>query len=58
MDLKENFAVNLTRYRKDAKLTQAELAEKLNYTDKAVSKWERDESVTDIYALPVLDRVK
>ena len=51
MDLKENFAVNLTRYRKDAKLTQAELAEKLNYTDKAVSKWERGESVPDIYAL-------
>ncbi len=51
MDLKENFAVNLARYRKEAKLTQAELAEKLNYSDKAVSKWERGESVPDIYAL-------
>ena len=51
MDLKENFAVNLSRYRKEAKLTQAELAEKLNYSDKAVSKWERGESVPDIYAL-------
>lgn len=51
MDLKENFAVNLIKYRKEAKLTQAELAEKLNYSDKAVSKWERGESVPDIYAL-------
>lgn len=51
MDLKENFAVNLARLRKDAKLTQVELAEKLNYSDKAVSKWERGESVPDIYAL-------
>lgn len=51
MDLKENFAVNLIKYRKDAKLTQAELAEKLNYSDKAVSKWERGESVPDIYTL-------
>ena len=39
MDLKENFAVNLIKFRKEAKLTQAELAEKLNYSDKAVSKW-------------------
>lgn len=51
MDLKENFAVNLIRYRKEAKLTQAELAEKLNYSDKAVSKWERGESIPDIYTL-------
>ena len=51
MDLKENFAVNLSRYRKEAKLTQAELAEKLNYSDKAVSKWERGESVLDVITL-------
>ncbi len=51
MDIKENFAKNLAHYRKHANLTQAELAEKLNYSDKAVSKWERSESVPDIYAL-------
>ena len=51
MDIKENFAKNLARYRKHANLTQAELAEKLNYSDKAVSKWERGESVPDLYAL-------
>lgn len=51
MDIKENFADNLVRFRKEYNLTQAELAEKLNYSDKAVSKWERGESVPDLYAL-------
>ena len=54
MDVKENLATNLARYRKDAKLTQIELAEKLNYSDKAVSKWERGESVPDLYVLKQL----
>ncbi len=51
MDLKENFAKNLCEYRKLFKLTQAELAEKLNYSDKAVSKWERGESLPDVVTL-------
>lgn len=51
MDIKENLAQNLIRYRKAMNLTQAELAEKLNYSDKAVSKWERAESVPDLYVL-------
>ena len=51
MDLKENFAKNLCEYRKMFKLTQAELAEKLNYSDKAVSKWERGESLPDVVTL-------
>ncbi|MBQ8427029.1 MAG: helix-turn-helix domain-containing protein [Clostridia bacterium] len=54
MDIKDNLAQNLIRYRKSAGLTQAELAEKLNYTDKAVSKWERGESVPDLYVLKQL----
>ena len=33
------------------KLTQLELAEMLNYSDKAVSKWERGESVPDVITL-------
>ncbi|MBQ6846889.1 MAG: helix-turn-helix transcriptional regulator [Oscillospiraceae bacterium] len=32
-------------------MTQFELAEKLNYSDKAISKWERGESVPDIVVL-------
>ncbi len=51
MDIKENIALNIIKYRKELKITQAELAEKLNYSDKAVSKWERAESVPDVYVL-------
>ena len=51
MDIKENLANNLVKYRKSFNLTQAELAEKLNYSDKAVSKWERGESVPDLVVL-------
>lgn len=47
-ELKDIVAGNITRLRKKAGLTQAELAEKLNYSDKAVSKWERGESMPDI----------
>ena len=38
-------ASNLTKYRKNLGLTQLELAEKLNYSDKTLSKWERGESI-------------
>ncbi len=51
MDIKENLATNLISYRKALGLTQAELAEKLNYSDKAISKWERGESAPDITVL-------
>lgn len=44
-------AANLIRLRLDAKLTQAELGEKLNYSDKTVSKWERGDSVPDVFVL-------
>ena len=54
MDIKENLAINLSKFRKNARLTQAEIAEKLNYSDKAVSKWERGESVPDLYILKQL----
>lgn len=45
---------NLVEYRKINNLTQLELANKLNYSDKAVSKWERGESLPDIYILYTL----
>ena len=54
MDIKENLAKNLSTCRKAFGLTQAELAEKLNYSDKAVSKWERGESVPDLVVLKQL----
>ena len=50
-DIKSIIAENITRLRKRGGMTQIELAEKLNYSDKAVSKWERGESVPDISVL-------
>ena len=48
---KKIVAENISRLRNNAKMTQAELAEKLNYSDKAVSKWERGESIPDVFVL-------
>ncbi len=50
-DYKRIVANNITELRKAVPLTQAELAEKLNYSDKAVSKWERGESIPDVAVL-------
>ncbi|MDE7380355.1 MAG: helix-turn-helix domain-containing protein [Clostridia bacterium] len=50
-DLKEIIAANLTRLRQQAGLTQLQLADMLNYSDKAVSKWERGESIPDLRVL-------
>ncbi len=50
-DLKSVIAANITSLRRESGMTQVELAEKLNYSDKAVSKWERGESVPDIAVL-------
>lgn len=52
--LKQQIGANIAAYRKQAGLTQAGLAEKLNYSDKAVSKWERGESVPDVLTLMLL----
>lgn len=49
--LKSQIGANITLYRKRLGLTQAELAQKLNYSDKAVSKWERGESIPDVLTL-------
>lgn len=50
-DWKFIIAKNITALRQNRKMTQAELADKLNYSDKAVSKWERGESVPDVLVL-------
>ncbi|MBQ5671239.1 MAG: helix-turn-helix transcriptional regulator [Oscillospiraceae bacterium] len=44
-------AKNIGRLRQASGMTQAELAAKLNYSDKAVSKWERGESLPDVAVL-------
>ena len=49
--LKYRIATNITELRKAHNLTQAELAARLNYSDKSISKWERGESLPDIGVL-------
>lgn len=49
--LKNQLGANIVMYRKRSGLTQAKLAERLNYSDKAVSKWERGESMPDVLTL-------
>ena len=50
-NIKEIIAKNLVELRKSHKLTQQALAEKLNYTDKAISRWEHAETLPDIETL-------
>lgn len=49
--LRSQIGANIAAYRKRLSMTQAALGEKLNYSDKAVSKWERGESVPDVITL-------
>lgn len=53
-ELRKTLAANLVHYRKLANLTQGELAEILNYSDKSVSKWERGEGIPDLIVLSKL----
>ncbi|MBE6137151.1 MAG: helix-turn-helix transcriptional regulator [Erysipelotrichaceae bacterium] len=45
--IRDIIAANISGLRKASKMTQADLADRLFYTDKAVSKWERGESLPD-----------
>ena len=53
-EIKTNIADNLTSLRQSFGMTQAQLAEKIHYSDKAISKWERAESVPDVAILKQL----
>ncbi len=46
--LEDIVAANLTELRRAKGWTQAELAEKINYSDKSVSKWERGDGLPDL----------
>lgn len=50
-NVKEIIAKNLVELRKSRKFTQQTLAEKLDYSDKAVSRWEHGETLPDIETL-------
>lgn len=53
-ELKLITASNIIKLRTDAGMTQGELGEKINYSDKTVSKWERGEAIPDAYVLTQL----
>ena len=50
-EMKLAIAKNIAALRQASRMTQLELAEKLNYSDKAISKWERGESIPDVLVL-------
>ena len=56
-ELRSRVGLNIARMRRERGLTQAELAERINYSDKAVSKWERAESTPDVLTLITLAEV-
>jgi len=56
-DINGIIAKNIAELRQANNMTQLELAEKLNYSDKTVSKWERAESSPDISVLVEIARL-
>ncbi len=50
-EIETTIASNIIELRTRAGMTQLELAEKLNYSDKSVSKWERAEALPDVIVL-------
>ncbi|MBE6587028.1 MAG: helix-turn-helix transcriptional regulator [Ruminococcaceae bacterium] len=56
-ELKKIVAKNIADLRHEAGMTQLELAEKLNYSDKAVSKWESGASIPDVGVLLEISRL-
>jgi transcriptional regulator with XRE-family HTH domain len=57
MLIRQRIAANMAHYRKLNNMTQSELAERISYSDKSVSKWERAEGVPDIYVLSALSEL-
>lgn len=53
-DIKRIIARNIADLRKSKGMTQLDLAEKLNYSDKAISKWERGDSIPDVLVLKTI----
>lgn len=49
--VKETISRNISELRKESKMTQTDLANQLNYSDKAVSRWERGDTLPDIDTL-------
>lgn len=54
MELPQIIAKNITALRKSAGMTQAGLAEKIGYSDKSISKWERADGIPDVICLKTI----
>lgn len=57
LEFKKVVSENLVKFRRESGLTQLDIAKKLNYSDKAVSKWERGEAVPDAFVLKQLSEI-
>ncbi len=57
VELKLIIASNIIKLRTDAGMTQSELGEKLNYSDKSISKWERAEALPDANVLKQMSEI-
>ena len=55
--MKQNMGDLIAGLRKERGMTQKDLAEQMNVTDKAVSKWERNLSCPDVNSIPRLAQV-
>ena len=56
-NLREIVSGNIVNLRKNNNLTQAELGKKINYSDKAISRWENGEVLPDIETLQAIAEV-
>ena len=54
---KNTMGAFIAALRKASGMTQKELAERLNVSDKSVSRWERDETAPDLTLIPVIAEV-
>ncbi len=57
MEEKEVLAKNLIKFRKNAGLSQLELAKKLNYSNKNISKWEKGETMPNAFVLQKIAQI-
>ena len=56
-NIREIVSQNITNLRKNNGLTQVELAKKINFSDKAISRWEKGEVMPDVETIQKLSEV-
>lgn len=56
-EIKTLIGKNITYYRTESGMRQSELAQKLNYSDKSISKWERGDGIPDVIVLKKMGEI-